>query len=217
MSTKLNWSVTLVTLAVSVWGAYTAFDASKAKQHLDEHSSIVKSFQSEIESASKRNDSKKVEQLRYDYEKYESDWRSGQLVKAQIKTLRIDGFSSISSEERDSIIKNYMGISQPYRDVAFSSQELGDISFINGQVEFAVKAYSQALIEDPNNTLAAIYGANAIVSALESTPKNEISKPEIESFLQALQKVDKSSMEAIFVTTKLDGLERKLEQELKEK
>ncbi|EGR2186103.1 hypothetical protein P3551_23665 [Vibrio parahaemolyticus] len=215
MSTILNWSVTLGTLVVSIWGAYTAYDASKAKQHLDDHSSIVKSFQNEIESASKRKDNKKVEQLRYDYEKYESDWREGRIVKAQLKIARIDGFSSISIEERESILNAYMGISKPYRDVAFSSQELGDISFINGQVEFAVKAYSQALIEDPNNTMAAIYGASAIVSALESNPKNDIPKPEIESFLQALQKVDKESSDAVFATIKLDGLERKLEQELK--
>ncbi len=214
MSTKLNWYVTLITLAVSSWGAYTAYDASKAKQHLDEHGSLVKSFQSEIDSATKRGDKDKVQKLRVEYEEFESNWRKTKLVKAQVQQLRVIGFDVAPTVDKASIVQGYMSIPSPYREVAFTPQELGDIYFIEGNYGTAVKAYYQAYSDDPDNKEALIYGADAMVSALSLEPKGNISSQVIQSFLLGLRNVDTSSDKGTFVAPKIKDLESKLEQQL---
>ncbi len=216
MSTKLNWTVTLMTLGVSIWGAYTAYDASKAKQHLDEHGSLVKSFQSEIESATKRGDKSKIQKLRVEYEAFESNWRKTKLVKAQVNQLRGIGFDFVSNAEKSSLVQSYNSIPLEYRELAFTPQELGDISFINGNYDVAVRAYSKVLRDDPDNKEALIYGADAVVSELSLNPKGSISSEVIESFLLGLRHVDTNSNDAAFAASKIKSLESKLEQQLNE-
>jgi hypothetical protein len=71
-----NLRLPIIGAVAGIWGAYTAYDASKFKQPFDIHDKTVNSFHSQIASAEARKDTAEIVRIRLSYEKFEEDWRS---------------------------------------------------------------------------------------------------------------------------------------------
>lgn len=214
MSGTLNWTVTVLTLTVSVWGAYTAYDASKAKQPFDKHSAVAQSFQSEINSAQKRGDDEKVSKLRIEYEVYESDWRKSQLLAERLNVGRTIGFTIIPTAERLEIVSLFSNISSINRSAVLSIQEQADISFLSENYDSAIQGYGALTRQNPNNVYAAYYGAIAVINAKAEESETQIPKSEIESILNSLKVIERKAGNTAIALNEIKKLEINLEQEL---
>jgi hypothetical protein len=82
-----TWAGVLLTAGAALWADYTAHEAMKLKQPLDEHTEMVKSYQGQIDSAKSRKDLPTVTRLRVEYENYEERWRDLQRVTAIVAPL----------------------------------------------------------------------------------------------------------------------------------
>jgi hypothetical protein len=69
-------------------GAVTGVWALMAKQPLDEHTEVAKSFLGQIDSASARADSREVTRVRLLYEEWEQHWRNERVIVALVRPLQ---------------------------------------------------------------------------------------------------------------------------------
>jgi hypothetical protein len=91
--------IAVVGACSGLWGAYTAHEAMKLKQPLDEHTEVVKSYQGQIASAKARKDLPVVVRLQIEYETYEEQWRTLKRVSALVEPITDLRAAKLSPEE----------------------------------------------------------------------------------------------------------------------
>ncbi len=167
----MNKAEKIVTMVVAIggglaglWGAYTAYDASKFKQPFDEHEQIVKSFTSQISSAEKRKDDKEVIRISLLYEKYEEKWRAARQVVKIIEPFENLATYSLSPNESKSLRQLLATVSSGESDLPIPTKTLGAAYLALGDYRRAVAQLNVVSSNNDSNTYAlkaAAYGGLA--------------------------------------------------------
>src|SRR5882672_487199 len=96
---KITWALAVVGAVSGLWGAYTAYDASKFKQPFDEHDQVTKSYQAQIVSAEKRKDAPEVARVRLRFEEYEEKWRAARQIVQIVAPIESLAAVQITAEQ----------------------------------------------------------------------------------------------------------------------
>lgn len=144
-------TIAIIGAISGIWGAYTAYDASKFKQPFDEHSQIANSFQSQINSAEKRKYKNEINRVRVAYEKFEEDWRSARKITdlvAPIETLA----TATLDKKQVSELKSLLVSASNMNELSVPPRTLGSAYLAVGNYEDAVKQLkiASAKADDPN-------------------------------------------------------------------
>ncbi len=162
----------IITMVVAIgggfaglWGAYTAYDASKFKQPFDEREQMVKSFTSQISSAEKRKDNKEAVRVSLLYEKYEEKWRAARQVVRLIEPFENLVTYSLSLNESTNLRQLLVTSSDGESNPLIPTKTLGAAYLALGEYQRAVAQLNVASNKnnDPNTYAlqAAAYGGLA--------------------------------------------------------
>jgi hypothetical protein len=143
-----------------LWGAYTAHDAMKFQQPLDEHSKIVLSFHNQIASAEKHREESDIIRVRLEYEKYEENWRNGRRLSALVSPIESLAAHRVSDDERNEITQllNSMGSAQA--SSLLDNRTLGAAYFAVGRYDEASVHFLAASKERPDPSSLALQAAS---------------------------------------------------------
>lgn len=120
-----------------LWGAYTAHDASKFQQPLDEHAKIVLSFQNQISSAEKHRGETEIIRVRLEYEEYEESWRNGRRLSALVSPIESLAAHRVTDLERNEISQLLESIGGANAPLLLDNRTLGAAYFAVGSYELA--------------------------------------------------------------------------------
>ncbi|NMG77152.1 hypothetical protein [Aromatoleum diolicum] len=135
--------VAIIGAVAGLWGAYTAYDASKFKQPFDEHGQAAKSFHSQIASAEARRDSKEIIRVRLLYEKFEEGWRDARKIAELVSPL--ESLASANLNIGDvAAVKALLASASAENSLQLSSKTLGAAYFAAGDYENAVRHLKDA-------------------------------------------------------------------------
>ena len=145
-----------------VWGAYTAYDASKNKQPLDEHEQIAESFKSQISSADRRNDEKEVRRVSLLYERYEERWRAARHVAKIVEPIENLAAYKLSPEATNDLRVALTTASQGEGEILLPNKTLGAAYFALGDYQQAKNHLNVASVTEKDTATyalqAAVYG-----------------------------------------------------------
>jgi tetratricopeptide (TPR) repeat protein len=135
--------VAIIGAVAGIWGAYTAYDASKFKQPFDEHGQIVNSFSLQIASAEARKDSKEVIRVRLLFEKFEEGWRDARKIAGLVAPL--ESLASTNLNTKDvATVKTLLSSASAGNNLPLSPRTLGAAYFAVGDYENAIRHLKDA-------------------------------------------------------------------------
>jgi len=162
----MNKAEKIVTMVVAIgggfaglWGAYTAYDASKFKQPFEQRKQIVKSFTSQISSAEGRKDNKEVIRVSLLLEKYEEKWRAARHVAKLIEPFENLEIYSLDPIERKKLRQLLAIISDVKNDVLLPPKTLGADYLALGDYHRAVAQLKVASSHNDDMTANALQAA----------------------------------------------------------
>jgi tetratricopeptide (TPR) repeat protein len=167
--------IAIIGAIAGIWGAYTAYDASKFKQPFDEHSQIANSYNSQIASAEARKDSTEANRLRLQYEKFEEGWRNG--LKIQGLVAPLESLASTELDTKDvAKVKSLLSSASSANNLHLSSKTLGTAYFAIGDYENAIRHLKDASARnDDPQALALQSAAFGKLATTASTENKKVS------------------------------------------
>jgi hypothetical protein len=186
-----------------IWGAYTAYDASRFKQPFDEHAEISKSFVSQIDSAEKRSDEKEATRVRIQYELYEEKWRAAREIAQIVRP--VENLASVRFNEEELLkLKGLVekvahGPSQP----ALSPETLGAAYFAMGDFKNAAAQFNHLGQDSGKPNTSALKAAAFSELALEQHDpviKDRYEEIAKKSYLEAVENSSEPEVLSDFAT-----------------
>jgi hypothetical protein len=135
--------VAVIGAVAGIWGAYTAYDASKFKQPFDEHGQAVNSFRLQISSAEARKDSKEVIRVRLLYEKFEESWRDARRITGLVSSVESLASANLNNKD-EAAVKALLASTSAENSPQLSPKTLGAAYFAVGDYENAVRHLKDA-------------------------------------------------------------------------
>lgn len=173
-----------------LWGAYTAWDASKFRQPFDEHDQVAKSYRAQITSAENRKDAPEANRVRLLYEKFEERWRAARQIAqlvAPIESLAVTRLTVEQSENLKSLVaKASEGSSQP----SLPPKTLGAAYFAIKDFEGAVaqlNAASNKNVDPKTLALKASAYSELASTVSDARAKSNFETAAVESYSEALK------------------------------
>jgi hypothetical protein len=176
-----------------LWGAYTAYDASRFQQPLDEHSKIVLSFQNQIASAEKHREEPDVIRVRLDYEKYEESWRNGRRLSALVSPIENLAAHRVTEVERSEISQLLDSIGSTQAPLLLGNRTLGAAYFAVGSYDRASEHFLASSTERPDQSTVILRAASLSRLSQEQQDPNlkQLLKKDVDEALRGLGAMDK--------------------------
>jgi uncharacterized protein HemY len=179
-----------------LWGAYTAYDASKFKQPFDEHDQLSKSYVAQITSAEKRNDINEVTRVRLLYEAFEEKWRAARQIVQIVAPIENLAAVQLSAKQSTTLRELMVKATEGPTPAVMSSTTLGAAYLALNDFEDAATQLSVATSKkkDPNAfALKAAAYSGLASSTTDPNVKQKYEAAAVASFSAALKASPKST------------------------
>lgn len=190
-------TVAVVGAVAGIWGAYTAYDASKFKQPFDEHHQAAKSFLSQIASAEARKDRQEIIRVRLLYERFEEGWRGARQIAGLVSPLESLASANLNVDDV-AAVKALLASSSAENSLQLPSKTLGAAYLAAGDYENAVRYLKDASTRTDDPQALALQSAafgELAKSASTENMKASYEKSAVASFRAALASPSAKSIE----------------------